>query len=84
MSHITFTCGHERTMDDMSACQKGFLERYGICPACQYHRTLRVRSAYADQYGWEHASDIRMPDCVAEDMRQHPELYPVHAVAEAA
>ena len=32
---ITFTCGHKRVYEDISACQKSWMERRCLCPDCQ-------------------------------------------------
>lgn len=35
---VTFICGHKRVYEDISACQKSWMERYQRCPNCQYKR----------------------------------------------
>ena len=35
---VTFICGHKRVYEDISACQKSWMERCQRCPNCQYKR----------------------------------------------
>ena len=35
---VTFICGHKRVYEEISACQKSWMERCQRCPNCQYKR----------------------------------------------
>lgn len=45
---VTFICGCKRVYEDISACQKSWMERCQRCPNCQYKRD-RVRGKRGDR-----------------------------------
>lgn len=76
--HVTFTCGHERDYNDMSACQKQWLENNMVCPVCEYRKYAHAWATVADHYGNPKILAVALAhkgDYVEEDMRIHPELW---------
>lgn len=55
---VTFICGHKRVYEDISACQKSWMERCQRCPNCQYKRdkayveklSAEINSPYFSQF----------------------------------
>ena len=39
---VTFICGHKRVYEDISACQKSWMERCQRCPNCQYEGSEEI------------------------------------------
>lgn len=37
---VTFICGHKRVYEEISACQKSWMERCQRCPECQRQRDV--------------------------------------------
>ncbi|PWG66727.1 hypothetical protein [Bifidobacterium callitrichidarum] len=48
---VTFTCGHTRICEDISACQKDYLERHELCLACKRIRDEKIIDDLSKLYG---------------------------------
>lgn len=61
---VTFICGHKRVYEDISACQKSWMERCQRCPNCQYKRD----KAYVEKL----SAEINSPELLEMWLKETP------------
>ena len=57
-------CGHKRVYEDISACQKSWMERCQRCPNCQYKRD----KAYVEKL----SAEINSPELLEMWLKETP------------
>ena len=61
---VTLICGHKRVYEDISACQKSWMERCQRCPNCQYKRD----KAYVEKL----SAEINSPELLEMWLKETP------------
>lgn len=61
---VTFICGHKRVYEEISACQKSWMERCQQCPNCQYKRD----KAYVEKL----SAEINSPELLEMWLKETP------------
>lgn len=61
---VTFICGHKRVYEEISACQKSWMERCQRCPNCQYKRD----KAYVEKL----SAEINSPELLEMWLKETP------------
>lgn len=72
---VTFICGHKRVYEDISACQKSWMERCQRCPNCQYKRD----KAYVEKL----SAEINSPELLEMWLKETPPTRPAGKEAKA-
>lgn len=72
---VTFICGHKRVYEDISACQKSWMERCQRCPNCQYKRD----KAYVEKL----SAEINSPELLEMWLKEPLLLRPAGKEAKA-
>lgn len=73
---VTFICGHKRVYEDISACQKSWMERCQRCPNCQYKRY----KAYAEKL----SAEINSPELLEMWLKEAKAWFDEHRDDEGA